>query len=430
MSYNIPNGEDTIYVTPYVRSSYFCSMNDLGSPKAIQIADYDYPLPDERIAKYPLADRSASKLLRYQGGKITEHTFRDLPQLLPEGVVLVRNNSKVIRARLLFTKESGAHIEVFCLDPAEPTSYELALTAREHCSWHCLIGNSKRFKLGTAVSRQLIGQAGEVTLTAERTDAGEVRFHWDNAGYTFGELLELLGILPIPPYLGRETEEKDLETYQTVYAKAQGSVAAPTAGLHFTPEVFEALEKQGTAVLDVTLHVGAGTFRPVKAEQIGDHEMHAELVSVTRATLQRLLEATGHIIAVGTTSVRTLESLYHLGAYLKTYPETPFESLHVSQWQPYESPTELSPEEALQSLLDYLDSHEETTLVFPTSIIIAPSYRYRMIRGMVTNFHQPHSTLLLLIAALLGEAWHEVYDYALTHDFRFLSYGDSSLLLP
>lgn len=405
-------------------------MQTANSPKAIHIADYDYDLPEARIAKYPLADRSASKLLRYQGGVISEHTFRDLPELLPEGTVLVRNNSKVIRARLLFTKDSGAHIEVFCLDPASPTSYELALTARAACSWHCLIGNSKRFKIGTQVSRLLQGSAGEVTLSAERTDTGEVRFHWDNPEYTFGELLELLGILPIPPYLGRETEERDLETYQTVYAEAQGSVAAPTAGLHFTPEVFAQLEAKGTQILDVTLHVGAGTFRPVKAELIGDHAMHAELVSVTRSTLEALRLAAGHIIAVGTTSVRTLESLYHLGAYLYSHPDTPLEALHVEQWQPYEMEATLSAEDALASLLDYLDRHGEDTLVFPTSIIIAPSYRYRMIRGMVTNFHQPHSTLLLLIAALIGGDWHRVYDYALAHDFRFLSYGDSSLLLP
>lgn len=405
-------------------------MNVTDSPKAIHIADYDYPLPEERIAKYPLADRSASKLLRYQAETISEHTFRDLPDLLPAGTVMVRNNSKVIRARLLFTKDSGAHIEVFCLDPASPTSYELALGAREECSWHCLVGNSKRFKLGTSISRQLQGQAGAVTLWAQRTEAGLVRFHWNNAAYTFGELLELLGILPIPPYLGRETEEQDLVTYQTVYAQAQGSVAAPTAGLHFTAEVFAQLEAQGTEVLDVTLHVGAGTFRPVKAEQIGDHEMHAELVSVTRATLESLLRAAGHIIAVGTTSVRTLESLYHLGAYLSAHPDTPLEALHVTQWQPYETDVTLTAEEALRALLGYLDRHGESVLVFPTSIIIAPAYRYRMIRGMVTNFHQPHSTLLLLIAALIGEDWHRVYDYALTHDFRFLSYGDSSLLLP
>ena len=402
-------------------------------PQEIQIADYDYPLPDERIAKYPLADRSSSKLLRYQAGEIEEFTFRDLPRLLPEGAVLVRNNSKVIRARLLFHKDSGARIEIFCLDPASPTSYELSLGERHHCSWHCLIGNAKRFKEGTQLTRLLHREGqGEVTLTAERGEEGVIHFSWDNDAYTFGELLELMGILPIPPYLGRETEEQDLTTYQTVYAETEGSVAAPTAGLHFTPAVFEELRAQGTPVLDVTLHVGAGTFRPVKADHIGDHEMHAELISVSRLTLLALREHIGQIIAVGTTSVRTLESLYHLAIALHRQPDTPPTALHVAQWLPYEegADEELTTEEALDTLLSYLDAQGEDTLVFPTSIIIAPSYRYRVIRGMVTNFHQPHSTLLLLIAALIGDDWHRVYDWALTHDFRFLSYGDSSLLLP
>lgn len=402
-------------------------------PQEIQIADYDYPLPDERIAKYPLADRSSSKLLRYQAGEIEEFTFRDLPRLLPEGAVLVRNNSKVIRARLLFHKDSGARIEIFCLDPASPTSYELSLGERHRCSWHCLIGNAKRFKEGTQLTRLLHREGqGEVTLTAERGEEGVIHFSWDNDAYTFGELLELMGILPIPPYLGRETEEQDLTTYQTVYAETEGSVAAPTAGLHFTPAVFEELRAQGTPVLDVTLHVGAGTFRPVKADHIGEHEMHAELISVSRSTLLALREHIGQIIAVGTTSVRTLESLYHLAIALRRQPDTPPTALHVKQWLPYEEGVdeELTTEEALDTLLSYLDAQGEDTLVFPTSIIIAPSYRYRVIRGMVTNFHQPHSTLLLLIAALIGDDWHRVYDWALTHDFRFLSYGDSSLLLP
>ena len=281
-------------------------------PQEIQIADYDYPLPDERIAKYPLADRSSSKLLRYQAGEIEEFTFRDLPRLLPEGAVLVRNNSKVIRARLLFHKDSGARIEIFCLDPASPTSYELSLGERHSCSWHCLIGNAKRFKEGTQLTRLLHREGqGEVTLTAERGEEGVIHFSWDNDAYTFGELLELMGILPIPPYLGRETEEQDLTTYQTVYAETEGSVAAPTAGLHFTPAVFEELRAQGTPVLDVTLHVGAGTFRPVKADHIGDHEMHAELISVSRSTLLALREHIGQIIAVGTTSVRVRRASAH-----------------------------------------------------------------------------------------------------------------------
>lgn len=399
-------------------------------PQDLAIADYDYELPEERIAKYPLDERSASRLLVYRGGQLSEHHFYDLPSQLPEGAVLVRNDSRVIRARLLFTKDSGARIEIFCLDPLEPTSYELALGAHQSCSWHCMLGNAKRFKLGSNLAQQLEGDKGAVLLRATRTEQTAVRFSWDNSAYTFGELLELLGILPIPPYLNRATEERDLQSYQTVYATHEGSVAAPTAGLHFTPEVFAKLEAQGTPVVDVTLHVGAGTFRPVKAEQIGDHEMHAELISVSRSALEQLRSALGSIIAVGTTSVRTLESLYHLGVQLAAAPETKPEALHVAQWQPYEVGYPLSPDEALGALLAWLEAHGEEQLVFPTSIIIAPSYRYQLVRGMVTNFHQPHSTLLLLIAALVGPDWRQIYDYALSHDFRFLSYGDSSLLLP
>jgi len=357
-------------------------------PQEIQIADYDYSLPDERIAKYPLADRSSSKLLRYQAGKIEEFTFRDLPRLLPEGAVLVRNNSKVIRARLLFHKDSGARIEIFCLDPASPTSYELSLGERHSCSWHCLIGNAKRFKEGTQLTRLLHREGqGEVTLTAERGEEGVIHFSWDNDAYTFGELLELMGILPIPPYLGRETEEQDLTTYQTVYAETEGSVAAPTAGLHFTPAVFEELRAQGTPVLDVTLHVGAGTFRPVKADHIGEHEMHAELISVSRSTLLALREHIGQIIAVGTTSVRTLESLYHLGIALRRQPDTPPTALHVEPWLPYEegADEELTTEEALDTLLSYLDAQGEDTLVFPTSIIIAPSYEEGAVAVLVSG---------------------------------------------
>ena len=401
-------------------------------PQDIAIASYDYELPEERIAKYPLEERSQSRLLIWRGGDIAERHFYDLPGELPEGTVLVRNDSKVIRARLVFAKDSGARIEIFCLDPSAPTSYERALGSTTGCSWHCMIGNAKRFKPGSSVTASLEGAKGPVTLRATRIAETEVHFDWDEEAYSFGELLELMGILPIPPYLGRATEERDLKTYQTVYAAHEGSVAAPTAGLHFTPEVFAALEARGTQVVDVTLHVGAGTFRPVKADHIGDHEMHAELISVSRSTLLALREHVGQIIAVGTTSVRTLESLYHLAIALRRQPDTPPTALHVEQWLPYEegADEELTTEEALDTLLSYLDAQGEDTLVFPTSIIIAPSYRYRVIRGMVTNFHQPHSTLLLLIAALIGDDWHRVYDWALTHDFRFLSYGDSSLLLP
>ena len=398
----------------------------------ISIADYDYPLPEERIAKHALPQRDACKLLVYDEGEIKDAVFSQLSEVLPSGSMLVRNNTRVIRARLLFRKSTGATIEVFCLEPVSPAQYELSLTARGSCTWHCMVGNAKRWRSGDLQMEIPSPQGGSILLTASHDPAanGCIRFSWKNDHYTFGEILEMAGILPIPPYLNRATEERDLKTYQTVYAAHEGSVAAPTAGLHFTPEVFAALEARGTQVVDVTLHVGAGTFRPVKAEQIGDHEMHAELISVSRATLETLRAALGRIIAVGTTSVRTLESLYHLGVQLHAAPETPAEALHVGQWQPYEVGYPLSPEEALSSLIAWLEAHGEEQLVFPTSIIIAPSYRYQLIRGMVTNFHQPHSTLLLLIAALVGEDWRRIYDYALSHDFRFLSYGDSSLLLP
>lgn len=398
----------------------------------ISIDAYDYPLPDDRIARYPLPLRSSSKLLTYRAGEIEEHHFSQLPELLPEGCLLVRNNSRVIRARIHIRKATGAEIEIFCLDPSEPSAYEAALGARGTVVWHCLIGNAKRWRGGLLEKSLEMPDGTMLQVQAERVGEAEVRFSWPEGGYTFGELLEAMGQLPIPPYLGRETEEGDLETYQTVYARHEGSVAAPTAGLHFTPEVFAALGRVGTRVLDVTLHVGAGTFRPVKAEQIGEHEMHSEWISLEREVLEELSRAHGGIVAIGTTSVRTLESLYHLALKIKHSPESPEpEGLHVEQWSPYRPEAEeLSREEALGILLGYMDLWGLERLCLSTSIMIAPGYRFRMIRGLITNFHQPRSTLLLLISALVGDDWHRIYDYALRHDFRFLSYGDSSLLLP
>lgn len=399
----------------------------------ITIQDYIYDLPEERIAKYPLANRADSQLLVYRQGELRSQRFYQLGDELPAEAVLVRNNSKVIHARLLFRRETGAQVEIFCLEPLEPTSYELSLQSHESCVWHCMTGNAKRWRVGgEALVRHLeLPELGAVTLRAERVAHDAVRFAWDNQRYSFASILDAMGILPIPPYLNRETEAQDDETYQTVYAKPEGSVAAPTAGLHFTPELFEELRGRGHKVLDLTLHVGAGTFRPVKSDTIGEHEMHRELISVSRSLLESLREALGHIVAVGTTSVRSLESLYHLGCRVQREPELAPMELSVGQWAPYtEDYVWPTAEEALGTLLIYMERHGLESLSFPTAILIAPGYTFRMVSGLITNFHQPHSTLLLLIAAFVGSDWRRIYDYALAHDYRFLSYGDSSLLLP
>ncbi|MBR1652675.1 MAG: S-adenosylmethionine:tRNA ribosyltransferase-isomerase [Alloprevotella sp.] len=402
--------------------------------KSIRIADYDYPLPDERIAKYPLAERDASKLLLYRSGDISESTFRRLPDFLPAGSLMVFNNTRVIRARLHFRKPTGATIEVFCLEPHTPADYEQSFSARSGLTWTCLVGNLKRWHEGALVQTLQV-EGREIRLTAERLgESGtghEVRFCWDDDALTFGEVLHAAGALPIPPYLNRATEASDLVTYQTVYSRIKGSVAAPTAGLHFTPRVLAALDAAGVEREEVTLHVGAGTFRPVKSETIGGHEMHSEQFAVRRHTLERLLAHDAACTAVGTTSVRTLESLYFLGCMVHENPGLPPEDLRVAQWQPYERSYDLPATAALEALLRYMDAHGLGTLHAPTQIIIVPGYRFRIVRRMLTNFHQPQSTLLLLVSAFVGEdRWRDIYRYALGHDFRFLSYGDSSLLEP
>lgn len=403
----------------------------LDQVQQIRIEDYSYTLPEERIARYPLPQRDASRLLRYSAGQIADAQFCDLPEYLPEGTVLVRNNSKVIRARILMHKPTGARIEVFCLEPLSPSSYELSLSSKQGCSWRCMLGNARRWAIGSALE-QTIQRADrtDLVLRAQRIGQGEVHFSWSDESISFAELLELMGILPIPPYLNRETEERDLSTYQTVYAQKQGSVAAPTAGLHFTPEVEAKVRERGAEIIDLTLHVGAGTFRPVSAQQIGAHDMHHEYISLSLSTLERLRASLGRIIAVGTTSVRTLESLYWLGVRLLREGDLPTEALAIDQWLPYRDSVEVCAQEAFDALMAYMQSAQMDTLSFPTSILIAPGYRFRVVRGLITNFHQPHSTLLLLIAALLGEDWCRVYDHALQGGYRFLSYGDSSLLLP
>lgn len=399
----------------------------------IRIEDYDYPLPDERIAKFPLAKRDESKLLLYKDGQVSESVFKHIADYLPAGSLLVYNNTRVIQARLLFQKATGARIEVFCLEPAEPHDYALIFQQTERCSWICLVGNLKKWKDGFLTKKVTI-QGEEVILSAEKKeshgDSHRIEFTWDNPKYTFADLLDAAGVLPIPPYLHRETEKSDLVTYQTVYSKIKGSVAAPTAGLHFTPEVLADVDAHGIGREEVTLHVGAGTFKPVKSETIEGHEMHTEFISVRRSSIERIQKNLGKIIAVGTTSVRTLESLYYIGVKLASHPDATSEELVVNQWMPYEAENNRIPvAEALQHILDYLDRHQADKLVTATQIIIAPGYEFKVVRGIITNFHQPKSTLLLLISAFVKGNWRTIYDYALSHDFRFLSYGDSSLLL-
>lgn len=405
-------------------------------PRHIRISEFNYPLPDERIAKYPLPVRDQSKLLLYRHGEVSEDRFSSLPDHLPAGSLMIFNNTKVIQARLHFRKETGALIEVFCLEPIAPNDYALNFQQTEHAAWLCMVGNLKKWKEG-ALKREMTVKGRPLTLTAERGachgTSHWVDFRWDNPEVTFADILEVFGELPIPPYLNRETQESDKETYQTVYSKIKGSVAAPTAGLHFTPRVLDALRKKGVELEGLTLHVGAGTFKPVKSEEIEGHEMHTEYISVSRHTLERLIAHEGRAIAVGTTSVRTLESLYHIGVTLLNRPDATEEELHVRQWQPYEMSAEaasIPATDALQAIVAYLDRHGMETLHTSTQIIIAPGYDYRIVQAMVTNFHQPQSTLLLLVSAFVRGDWRKIYDYALCHGFRFLSYGDSSLLMP
>ncbi len=473
---------------------YLCRKIGIMNTKHIQIRDYDYPLPDDRIAKFPLAERDSSKLLVYDCGRISETLFRSLPSLLPEGSLMVFNNTRVIQARLHFRKSPpptsprggrlsdanppsssgegqgvGALIEIFLLEPASPAEYQENFASRGCCSWYCLVGNLKKWKEGPLTQEFKIPNT-RFKLSAERIGTHGtsqlIEFRWSaffpeeernseslpprgevggGLALSFAEVIDAVGELPIPPYLNRKTEESDKTTYQTVYSKIKGSVAAPTAGLHFTKRVLQDIDARGIEREEVTLHVGAGTFRPVKSEDIGGHEMHSEHIAVHRHTIERLLAHGGEAIAVGTTSVRTLESLYYLGV-LADPSKSPLKgetfctenslplregwggSLHVPQWMPYDYDNSLSTTEALEALLRYMDQHGEEVLHATTQIIIAPGYKYHIVRRMITNFHQPQSTLLLLVSAFIGEAWHDVYDYALAHDFRFLSYGDSSLL--
>ena len=410
----------------------------------IQISDYNYELPDERIAKFPKSERDHSKLLIYKKGEVSEDLFFHLPQYLPKGALMVMNNTKVIQARLHFRKDTGALIEVFLLEPAKPADYEQMFQTTDACSWLCLVGNQKKWKEGS-LSREIEVNNEKVVVRATRM--GEqgtsqlIAFEWaalgDAASPSFAEILDAMGELPIPPYLNRETQESDKSTYQTVYSKIKGSVAAPTAGLHFTDRVLKDLDLCGIEREELTLHVGAGTFKPVKSATIGAHEMHTEYIAVRRHTIERLIAHDGKAIAIGTTSVRTLESLYYMGMKVMRNPEITEEQLHVSQWEPYEMRNEkgemrndIGADEALQALLAWMERRELSVLHSSTQIIIAPGYDYKIVNMLVTNFHQPQSTLLLLVSAFVKGDWHKIYDYALSHDFRFLSYGDSSLIIP
>ena len=404
----------------------------ISNPRHIRISDYNYPLPDERIAKFPIAQRDHSKLLVYRKGQVSHDVFYNLPEYLPKGALMVFNNTKVIQARMHFRKDTGALIEVFLLEPAIPSDYELMFQTSEKCSWYCLVGNLKKWKEGT-LRRTIDVKGQQVEVCATRGPihgtSHRIDFEW-TGGVSFAEIIDAMGELPIPPYLNRETQESDKTTYQTVYSKIKGSVAAPTAGLHFTPEVLAAVDAHGVEREELTLHVGAGTFKPVKSEEIEGHEMHTEYVSVRRDTIRKLIAHDGCAIAVGTTSVRTLESLYYMGLKVIKNHDASEDELHVNQWEPYDTETTVSTVESLTALGDWMDSHKLEVLHSSTQIIIAPGYQYHIVKMLVTNFHQPQSTLLLLVSAFVKGDWHKIYDYALENDFRFLSYGDSSLLIP
>lgn len=399
-------------------------------PQHLEIKDFTYPLPDERIAKHPLPQRDASKLLVYKNHRIEESTYQHLHQFIPENSLLVFNNTKVIQARLLFKTGTGAAVEVFCLEPDGDTEMATAMSTTATTRWKCLVGRAAKWK-----EKQLTLRQNDFVLKAEIisriADAFVIEFNWQPAQLTFAEILEHTGAMPIPPYLKRESEVTDATRYQTIYAKTDGSVAAPTAGLHFTESVFEKLEQKNISIKEVTLHVGAGTFKPVKTETIGEHTMHAEWIDVDLSFIESLLETKAHnktVIAVGTTSLRTLESLYWMGVKAAQNPEASLHDLEIRQWDAYETLNEISVTEALTALRTWMGKNKREKLIAHTQILIAPPYQLKTAGALITNFHQPNSTLLLLVAAVAGEKWKEIYDYALGNNFRFLSYGDGSLL--
>ena len=403
-------------------------------PSTLSIQSFSYDLPENRIAKYPLANRDASKLLVYQSGQISEFTYSQLATQIPAGSLLVFNNTKVVEARLIFQKATGGQIEIFCLEPSDQyADITSAMLQKGKVFWKCLVGGAKKWKEGT-ISCTVEHNGQPLLIEAQKveqlSDYFIIEISWNDADISFAELLHAAGSIPLPPYLNRSTEESDKERYQTIYARYDGSVAAPTAGLHFTENVFAALADKNIETDFVTLHVGAGTFKPVKAATMQEHEMHAEFIEISKALIEHLLQKLDDgIIAVGTTSARTLESLYWLGVKTILHPDIDAEKLPVLQWEPYVlSDNKITAATALNGLLKWMEQHAVEQLISKTQIIIAPGYEFRIIKGLITNFHQPQSTLLLLVAAITGDDWKVIYQYAMEHEFRFLSYGDGSLL--
>lgn len=407
----------------------------MNNPQNLSIKDYTYSLPEERIAKYPLAERDASRLLVYNNGNITTDTYRSLSTYLPQNALLVFNNTKVVEARLLFQKPTGGAIEIFCLEPhSQYADITTAMSQRQTVLWQCLVGGASKWKAGQILEKKIQLASHEIILLAsfveKRNDSFIIELSWTPAHLSFAEVLHQAGAIPLPPYIKRTVEESDTERYQTVYAQTDGSVAAPTAGLHFTETIFKELDKKFILKDFVTLHVGAGTFKPVSSNTMQEHEMHAEWIDVSKEFIQNLLNNLEEaIVAVGTTSLRTVESLYWLGVKSRESSITNHQPLQLLQWEAYELASKnISVSESLQSLLDWMQKNKLERLVTKTQILIAPGYTFKIIKGLITNFHQPQSTLLLLVAALIGDDWKKVYAYALQNDFRFLSYGDGSLL--
>lgn len=406
-------------------------------PKNISILDFTYHLPEEKIAAFPLAERDASKLLVYKGGEITEDVYRNIATHIPSGSLLVFNNTKVIQARILFQKPTGGVIEIFCLEPYGENTLEFSsiMSRQQQVRWKCMIGGGSKWK-GGPLSKQFNLENETVTIKAtlleKLSDAYVVELSWEPAHYTFAEVLGLAGDMPLPPYIKRKAESADKERYQTIYAAQDGSVAAPTAGLHFTDHVFKTLEEKNISKAFVTLHVGAGTFKPVKAPLMEQHEMHSEWIDVSSGTIELLRENAGNnIVAVGTTSLRTIETLYWMGVKTMLQPSISQDALAIRQWDVYEPPltkVSCSLEDSLHSLLEWMNKNKLDRLLSNTQILIAPGYRYKTANAIITNFHQPQSTLLLLVAAAVNEKWKYIYAYAMENDFRFLSYGDGSLI--
>lgn len=398
----------------------------------IDLKEYDYDLPEEKIAQYPLEERDLSKLLVYKNGEISESVFNEIHNQIPEGSLLVFNNTKVIRARLIFLKDTGARIEILCLEPLDPSDYSLSFSSKGHAEWKCIIGNLKKWKEGTVHTTFMRGNKSYELLATRISQEGEawrIRFSWNSDYLTFGEVIESTGHIPLPPYLNRPDEEADAFRYQTIYSLVKGSVAAPTAGLHFTRAVFDNLNRREIGMANLTLHVGAGTFQPVKTDNALNHEMHSEHFFTGTGTIESIMKNQGKIIAVGTTSVRTLESLYWLGVKVSVKPETKPDELFLGQWEPYHMKSAATPFQPLEALLNWMNNNNLNTIQAPTRIMIVPGYRFMITNGMITNFHLPKSTLLLLISAWTGKDWKRIYNHALSNNFRFLSYGDSSLLL-